>query len=120
MVDRRVINMGYSKPAIHLVQALSAIMFNEGLWPGLPTLAKDGMTLAQNYAECPANSGCAVYYRVSEDGLNVLIFDPETTLIDDPYHGGDWWQWEDIAATHTVPIAGNLASGILAYLNGEF
>ena len=114
-MDRRVINCNYSLPSMQMVMGLASLMDREDWGPALPVVAKDGITVMQNYCECPGTGGCCNYYRLSQDGTAVLLYDPENSLPENSYVG-EWWEWGDEIATLTIPLNESFAARVLQYL----
>ncbi len=115
MFDRRVINCNYSLPPMQMVMGLVSLMDREDWGPALPVVCPDGITVFQNYCECPGTGGCGNYYRVSQDGTNVLLYDPENSL-----HPSDFnsicSDFPDEFATLVIPLNESFAARLLQYL----
>ena len=98
MFDRRVLNAAYSLPPCKLFAALASLMGDNDFQAGPPHLLGGNGFIGQRYGECPANSGVVIYFRMSRDGTQVLVFDPET---DFNYSlPSEMVDWEDHMAGH--------------------
>lgn len=117
-MDRRVLNVSYSKPPVTMFMVLASIMDEEELQPSPPVVAPNRCDVIQQYGSCPAQVGCDVYYRLSQGGHHVHLYDPEADLQAEDIPG-EWWEWKDEKATVSLSLA-NFRAELLRYLhNGK-
>ena len=102
MPKRRMLNQSYGAAPSQLFMALASLMSVDDLSAGVPRVGEDGMMVIQAYGECPAQCGCDVWYRLSEDLTEVLIFDPESNPGE--VMPGTYGIWPDSSATSRLPF----------------
>lgn len=81
-MDTRIINIGYSKPAIEMFVAAAQLCLQIPLEEGPPNPPEfvEGTghrMLRQAWGEEPATSGVGVFYSLAEDGETVQLWDCE-------------------------------------------
>jgi hypothetical protein len=105
-IDNRVIAVNYSEKPIQLFVALANLCLPQKEDDPLampPRVLSDSRTIMQVYGECPMQAGCAVYFRLTKEGV-VHVFDPEISASYQNYQD-DPTEWSDEQVTDSFTFA---------------
>lgn len=110
-MERRILNLNDSPNSIKMFATLANIMLIGHYEAGPPLICEDGMTVAQSYGATPEQSGTTIYYRLSQSGESVLIYDEEVV-------SSEWRlpfpeEFSDLECSGQLPLADFLRQLIL-------